>query len=322
MAYIIKRNCLEGETQVKGPAVSGRYQITASKLDGRSRVLADWFENLILDAGLVELGYRQCTTVCSVGTGNSEPVATQTALGSLLASTSTVNSQVVNFSSTPPYYGFNRKTFRFPLGGVVGTIAEVGVGWGAGLFSRSLIKDSNGAPTTITLLPDEVLDVTYELRLYAPTVDRVESLVINGTTHTVTTRAIGVTSPGPGWTGEQYEGYIGGIVRVARDYYGYYNASYGLAPVTGSPFPGGILNVSEGVYGGIFNDAYTGNKTVTGGQVLGLNNANLTGGIGRVEVRTQNLGLYQMHFSPAIPKTSAHTLRLNIAVSWDRHTPT
>lgn len=320
MAYIIKRNCLEGETQVKGPAVSGRYQITASKLDGRSRVLADWFENLILDAGLVELGNRQCATVCSVGTGNSEPVSTQTALDSFLASTSTVNVQVLNMASTPPYYGFNRKTFRFPLGGVIGTIAEVGVGWAEGLLSRSLIKDSNGAPTTITLLPDEVLDVTYEIRLYAPTVDRVESLVINGTTHTVTTRAIDVT--GWVWSGYFNDGYIGGRVRATRDYFGYYNASYGLVPVTNSLLSGNTTNVTAVVHGGLFDDNYTGNKTVTGGQVLGLNDANLTGGIGRVEVRTSNLGVYQMHFSPAIPKTSAHTLRLNIAVSWDRHTPT
>lgn len=320
MAYIIKRNCLEGETQVKGPAVSGRYQITASKLDGRSRVLADWFENLILDAGLVELGYRQCATVCSVGTGNSEPVVTQTALDSLLASTSTVNSQVPNIASTPPYYGFNRKTFRFPLGGVVGTIAEVGVGWGTGLLSRSLIKDSNGAPTTITLLPDEVLDVTYELRLYAPTVDRVESLVINGTTHTVTTRAIGVTDLF--WSGYYLDGYIGGQVKATREYFGYFNASYGLVPVTSSLIPGNSEGAFAILTSGLFNDGYTGNKTVTGGQVLGLNDANLTGGIGRVEVRTVNLGVYQMHFSPAIPKTPSHTLRLNIAVSWDRHTPT
>lgn len=320
MTYIIKRNCLEGETQVKGPAVSGRYQITASKLDGRSRVLADWFENLILDAGLVELGYRQCATVCSVGTGNSEPVVTQTALDSLLASTSTVNSQVQNIASTPPYYGFNRKTFRFPLGGVVGTIAEVGVGWATGLLSRSLIKDSNGAPTTITLLADEVLDVTYELRLYAPTVDRVESLDINGTTHTVTTRAIGVTDLF--WSGYFLDGYIGGQVKATHDYFGYFNASYGLVPVTSSLIPGNSGSAYARLPSGLFSDGYTGNKTVTGGQVLGLNDANLTGGIGRVEVRTVNLGVYQMHFSPAIPKTSSHTLRLNIAVSWDRHTPT
>ena len=53
---------------------------------------------------------------------------------------------------------------------MVGDVAEVGFfNTSSVLFSRALIKDSEGNPTTLTLLADEQLFITYEFRKY-PTI--------------------------------------------------------------------------------------------------------------------------------------------------------
>ena len=112
------------------------------------------------------------------GTGNSTPVVSQTILDN---QTGVSSSGIETYGSTTssPYYGYKIFTFRFNQGIAAGNISEIGVGWSGTtplqLFSRTLIKDINGDPTTITVLADETLDVIYELRLYAPETDLIVS---------------------------------------------------------------------------------------------------------------------------------------------------
>ena len=327
MAHIIKRNHWDGEHGLDAPSVSGRYQITAHKLDGRSRVLADWFENLILDNGLVELGARSVITTCSVGTGNSTPTATQTALDAVLTSTTTINSTNYGASSTAPYYGWVQRTYRFSVGQAAGTLAEVGVGWsGSTLFSRSLIKNSEGAPIEITVLADEVLDVTYELRLYVPTTDSVAGIVINGVTHTVTTRAFGATDASR-WayayetTGKKLGDQVG-LRPTGLRVWSTYPSTFQLGAITANSVGVAFISQFTGQAINVWVDtAYAGGMTAVQGLVCGLNDSNDVSGIGGMLMSTTLLGSYQIKFDPPIPKTASHTLRLNFSASWARYTP-
>lgn len=149
--------------------VGARFKLIVRKAcDDSIARETDWFCNLVLDTGLARMSAGTWIDRCCVGTGNSTPVVTQTALDSFLASTSTQQSSSAGVqTSTTPYYRWAKVTWRFGQGVAAGNISEVGLGWGnSNLWNRALIKDANGNPTTITVLSDEYLDVISEVRDY------------------------------------------------------------------------------------------------------------------------------------------------------------
>ena len=127
-----------------------------------------WFNNLVLDSGLERMSAGTWINRCCVGTGNSTPVVSQTALDGFLASTTTTQATTSSVQTTAtPYYSSVTVTWRFSAGSATGNISEVGLGWSnTTLWNRSLIKDSSGEATTITVLSDEYLDVVSEIRVY------------------------------------------------------------------------------------------------------------------------------------------------------------
>lgn len=131
-----------------------------------------FFKNIITNYGLNALA--SLPTIfngCSVGTGNSTPSVSDVALQSQVARTTTAISNTVVISSEAPYYSARVVTFRFAEGAAAGNLSEVGINAEASspyeLWSRALILDNLGNPTTITVLPNEILDVVYECRVYA-----------------------------------------------------------------------------------------------------------------------------------------------------------
>lgn len=129
------------------------------------------FRNIVLTTGLERMAVNTWIDRCVVGTGNSTPVASQVALDNFLASTTTSAAGVSNTGgiqvTTVPYYWFGRRVWRFENGVATGNISEVGLGWGnSNLWNRALVKDTEGNPTTITVLADEYLDVISEVRVY------------------------------------------------------------------------------------------------------------------------------------------------------------
>lgn len=128
-----------------------------------------FFKNLVLNSGLARLSVGSAIGRVCVGSGNSIPVVTQTSLDNFIAST-TLTQGADTFGgqgSTNPIYYWARRTYRFREGVAAGNLSEIGIGWGdVDLFNRALIKDTNGNPTTITVLSDEYLDVVVELRVY------------------------------------------------------------------------------------------------------------------------------------------------------------
>lgn len=303
--------------------VSGHYRITAHKLDGSSRVLADWFDNIITDGGLDRLGVTAGSFpphyACSVGTGTATPVVGDSNLQTFVASTITIQTSSETAQGSPPYYTQYTRTYRFGVGAAAGNISEVGVGWSTGgnnLFSRALILNGGGSPTTITVLSDEYLDVQYSFRLYPPTVDVTGSITISGTSYNYTIRAsrvtntaqwsagsflacgwgVGGTSPG----GYAYGGTIGAITA-------YPNGSY-------SNPDSNTDSTSLAAYGS--NNLYR-DMTFT----WGLNRGNTAGGIKTIFFQTHSGGSmsYQVEFTPVLDKTNVKVLTMVFRTSWARH---
>ena len=109
-----------------------------------------------------------------VGTGTTELTRASTGLTNLLATTASLSgssrsgNEVSNNDGTATLTSV--RTNAFSLGGVVGTISEIGLitNSGSNFIAGQLIKDEFGDPTTLTIFSDEQLVVTYTLVLTYP----------------------------------------------------------------------------------------------------------------------------------------------------------
>jgi hypothetical protein len=294
-------------------AVGGKFKIVATRPDGTQRVLADWFDNIILDAGFNKLMVdTNVMSICRVGSGTTAPAANQTGLATQVASTSTITESVAGNSSGAPYYGWNRRTFRFAAGVATGDITEVGVGWAASgastLFSRALVRNTNGDPITLTVLADEVLDVSYELRVYAPADDLAFNVTISGVTYACVMRASQVT--GQKW--QPFYAFVDNGAQSAPLPYAY---SGDIAPVTAAP--AGTSAQGTGAWAAYTNGTFARTFTAT----FSLNVANFGGGIKSVTLETLCFGTFQCNFTPVIAKDANKIFTLNCTLTLTRYTP-
>lgn len=295
--------------------VCGYYKLSATNTEtGESRDLTDWFKNLITDGGMDRIAENQdWLTYCQVGTGSTTPQYSDSSLANRIAGTNSLSGTATNgCAQSSPYFVYTRKTFRFTAGTVSGNITEVGVGWAisGSLFSRSLILDVNGDPTSITVLSSETLDVTYEGRYYIPLVDTSGSIVLNGVNYNWTGRAANAASntQSQGWyigsngenesqtwttayTRDAYDGSIGAITSI----------------------PSGNRGVASQSVSAYVNGTHYIDLTLT----FGLTTANFVAGINALSF-VIGAGMYQIGFSPAIPKTSNDVFTIKIRHSWSR----
>jgi hypothetical protein len=307
--------------------VAGFFKLEAVGLDGRVRPLGE-FPNLITNGGLDQLGNsaqgQGPWATCAVGSGNTTPAITDTQLQTLVASTTSVfsNNGQGTTQSTSPYFGTGIQTWQFPVGAAAGNLSEVGVGNTATtLFSRALILDSGGSPTTITVLSTEALNVTYTLNQYAPTADTTGSITLNGSSYTYTIRAANVTA---GVWGGGPSGFTGMILDSAQTFNGAIGAVTGQpGVVTGSPQTGGVTTLTTASYttgsylrgATMFFDINTSNL---GGGGIGAFLMTWGNGRGSGGSGLDNRGQYQMGFSPQIPKNNTLALTLVVQVAWTR----
>lgn len=164
--------------------VGGYFRLECVKDDGRSFWLTDWFHNNVTNAGLdmmaTDAGRYGC---CQVGSGNAAPTNADTTLQTFLAGTSSRSLQGNSYVAGPPPYIQSYIRYDFAINQVVGNISEVGVGPATGtgttLFSRELIRDASGNPTTVSVPTNSQVRVHYKIRHYPPTVD--VTGVLNGT---------------------------------------------------------------------------------------------------------------------------------------------
>lgn len=314
---------------IKLPPVgmSGRFKLEKFKgttlpngevieLAGSRKTVAE-FDNIITNQGLNELGTRGFISTLSyfhVGSGNTAAAATDVALQTFVASTNTFqSSSSPKQLTTSPYYASFIQTKRFGQGVAQGNLQEVGVGWastGSVLFSRALILDGVGAPTSITILADEYLDVTYEFRVYPPMGDVTGTVTIAGVSYDYIARTADMNTK---WSpdsnsnlhgvslvnGFVYDGNIGTVLTVPAGT----SASY-----TSESAPAYSASSLQGV------------NTNT----WGLNNGNLAGGV-RSLAQSVGITRWQIQFNATvggatIPKDATKTMSFTITHSWARKT--
>lgn len=298
--------------------VGGRFKLQITDKDGNTRDATDWFDNIVLDQGLNRMGTGAWFQYCHVGSSNVAPTTTQTSLQGFVASTSTTNGGFVDsYSGTSPYYRSTRRTFRFAAGTLNNVnLSEVGFGWdstASSLFNRALIKDSNGNPTTITVLNTDVLDVICECRVYMyEGSDVVNNVNLGLSTHTFTSRSVDVNTNAT--VGQSAVGISQSTL--------YKNASF--AAVTSTSISGTQLTATASTSGNSQSNAtYANNslKRVTSISI-GLNNGNDAAGISGITLYHNSFPQhFQILISPPIMKTSTRTLSLNFEISWDRYVP-
>lgn len=290
--------------------VRGFYKFEAVRQDGSRRLLADWFPNILTNSGADYLGISQFSgplTYCAVGSGNSTPVVTDTTLDTFVAATTTTNSTTHTAASSSPYFGTTTIQYNFPIGTATGNLSEVGVGpensssARLNLFSRALILDGMGNPTTITVLSSEALYVTFQINQYVPLSDVTGNVTISGTSYAYTLRAYFATS-----TTWAYQNDDAPTLNLAAAYNG------AIGSITSSG-PSGTASS-----GTVSSNSYSnGSSTLTGTITWGLAAGNLAGGISAISFTAgTSRGSYQIGFSPAIPKTSSQVLTLDVGTSW------
>ena len=321
---IAKYKDIELSLRAMGPRYANFIRMVAIRPDGRERVLAEWFPNLITDFGLNAMGtygIQQQVQYCLVGTGITTPAVTDTAMDSHVASASAVSGSLTGAAlGVDPYYNYQVQRYRFAVGAAAGNLSEVGfsrTSTNDALFSRARIKDGGGSPTTITVLSDEILDVYYEVRRYPELTDTPYSMDIAGVTYSGVIRASEVTS-GPASTGHAA---MCGVPRLLYANTGgsttpstyLYSGAIGTVTQRPSGTGGGSSYVQYSTYSN--NSLYTDNTAT-----FGLDNGNV-GGANSIYVPT-SAGAFQMSVSPVIPKDNTKILTLNIRVGqWGRYTP-
>lgn len=295
--------------------VAGRYKIVAVRTtaDGETeRDLTPWFDNMILNSGLDNLGGNSnvdCLAYCRVGTGTTPPSAGDTLLQAQVASTSTRASDVSTVTTTEPRRGVRTLRYRFPEGSVTGNIGEVGVGPTASgnLTSRSLIKDAAGNPQIVTPLPDETLDIIYEFSLYAPESDVTGTLTLDGTDYNWTLRAVDFDSSSSWKQG------IGSpfLMSTSGANFGAVVDAGPIRPVTADGYA--TLGMSYAHQGAYVPGSYKRVFRIS----AGLGQGNVSGGIGYLAI-SGTFGAFQTGWVPRIPKTGANVLYIDIELSWAR----
>ena len=308
---------IRGESKVEGC-----YRLTVMK-GGKVTKQTEWFKNLITTQGLNYMGTNSTwLTACQVGTSNTAPANSDTALGARVAGTTTLASATSStVSGSSPYYIKILKTFGFAEGVAEGVLAEVGVGTsttGSTLFSRTLIVDGVGDPTTITVLADETLNVEYEFRLYAPLVDVTGTITLDSVSYATTVRALNVNTFGTsitGW-GVAPTGTIASAV-FGSGLTGFYVYDGAIAAITATLPTGTAHNATSLTAAPTYvADSFEEIREA----VFGLDNGNFAGGIGAASFKF-GWGMYQIGFIDKIPKTSSQILKLEFKHTWARYVP-
>lgn len=288
--------------------VKGRYR-AFKKRDGHITHDTGWFDNLITNQGMDYLTTGVVyLNACQVGSSSTAPQFTDVALGSRIAGVT--GSTVETTIDSTNRYAIHKKTYTFSAGTATGNISEVGVGTattGNVLFSRALILDSFGVPTTITVLADEDLVVIYELYVKQPTGDF--TATVSGKSVTIRACLVNSTSNTRGWgmlstTGDAF------VAPATNSVHAMHSGAIGA--ITGEPT--GTPQYATG--SSVITDAYTPGSWTRVGNLRWLPaQAN-----GTWLSSSWRFGptFWQAQFDPAVTKDNTQSLRIKVRLTWSR----
>lgn len=323
--------------------LSGEVRFSVTDSDGNIRIDTGYQKNLILDQGLDFFGGgkgRYLNSYCLIGAGNSSPVATQTELDSVIGSSpSIVTTDDYSYTDDGDglYKFWEEKKYRFEKLGAV-NISEVGLASeytstsSYYLTTRTLVKDSLGSPTTISLKEGETLDVFYKVHKQFSTGDEVFQVsVLDGEGGTelynVTTRpnAVGNSSNNDV---SSVLGVIGGGSNASRNRVNFSNSeltSFKESGYQNQPFSVYSDKIKPSPYvAGSYKKTYTIN--------VSIDDANIPEGIRSLYIRrtTSSFGDNPIKFLPLqlrfgkasddtpLIKTDKDVLKIPIEYSWGR----
>lgn len=146
------------------------------------------FPNLITNAGLNGIGngtqLQDLIAYVSVGTDNTPPDVTDTALGAKVDTGYNDDGGFADVWAAGPSYAYwtATRTREIPEEFGNGNLTELGFFTGAGagtMWMRALFLDGEGDPTTVTKTDNEKLRIVYEWRVYLTLIPTTDILTIN-----------------------------------------------------------------------------------------------------------------------------------------------
>ena len=292
--------------------LAGRYKITRRTPELDVIEESPWFNNIITNQGLDYIGESSFLYYCRVGSGAATPLATDTALQSPVAVTFSVVDTTFTYSNTSPYWSAAIKTWRFAVGDAAGNLSEVGIFYDSdpnSCGSRALILDEFGDPTTITVLSNEILDVTYEARTYMLEDDITGSATIGEDEYDWTLRGALVAGGG------QY----GLFAYGASNQNGLTPCSGNIDTITGEPTGKGDY-VAYGSVNSYVSGTYKRSQVFEFG--LERNNFDWQSLFFQTVLYTGFFGpTFQIQLDPVLEKTNTKVVTLLLEVSWARYAP-
>lgn len=151
---------------------SGRFKMEVRDAYTNKLTKVREFDNIVVNNGLhikSKVGLGNEANVI-VGTGTKVPAATDTDLDNRVAISSTsLGMEQTSNKGAPDYITSGTSSCRFNAGTFDGTtLTEVGIKYAYenGIFCRALILDEEGKPSSITVLKNEYLDVTYTIEFH------------------------------------------------------------------------------------------------------------------------------------------------------------
>lgn len=307
--------------------LAGRYRMAVSTDPDGKNITKDtgWFDNLITDNGLEILGrdaglstdVSNAVTLLTqfyVGAGTTPPSAGDTSLVSLVASTSGnyATSQVQSSASFSDGYARVTLEKQFGEGVAAGNLSEIGIGPAANdLFSRALILDSEGDPTTLTVLQNEFLTVFYELRWNIPQTDQVfqHDVIIDGSpvTHDIVLRAAYANSASVS------DSWGFALTRLVNQSVVLYNGALGAETSS----PSGTSLSGNGAGSQNYLSYVPGSHERFLEHSCSISQGNLSGGISAIGFKV-GLCAFQASFAPPLAKDDTKTLTIVVGWSWTR----
>jgi hypothetical protein len=303
--------------------VAGHFILETRGPDGSLRKRLE-FDNLITDTGMASIfsspgdgfGVSYLFSACVVGTGNTAPAVTDTQLASWLATRSNGQYAPVGvYVAGPPAYWKMVCSYQFGTGVAAGNLTEVGIypfnKSNLALLSRALIVDGSGNPTTLVVEADEILNVTYEFRIYQDLTDKMGTFVSDGVTYDIVSRVSDIdTVPrmfaaiaGEGGRMLAYDGTLGTIT---------------TAPSGSSGVAGAGTGWSNYL---LLGDTASAELN----QVFDVNTANFANGVRAMYLAT-SFHKFQISFndpltSKGIPKVLGEQMSCTFKFSWSRYAP-
>ncbi len=307
--------------------IAGHFILETRGPDGELRNRLE-FDNLITDTGLDHIyncptvaygfGYY-CNNVC-VGTGNAAPANTDTSLSNFLASTGVYDASMTRtYVAGPPTYWKATQVYTFGTGVAAGNLTEIGTyptnGSASLLFSPALIVDGGGAPTTLVVEADEILTVTYELRVYIDTADVIGTFVSGGVTYDTVLRPADIDSVPS--IGNRLANSSDGSLFAINIFDGV------LGTITTTP-NGNTYPVIY--YNGDSKSTYSpGQRRIDVTTIVPVGSGNWANGI-KAMYLTSPLHKFQISFidpitGKGIPKVVGEKMSITFRFSWDRYAP-